>query len=152
MRIIKQVNGVFLYAFIFDFDQKLIVLCKEIKSVFGAKQLMWKDKAWRFSNLAIALELQKRVSSIGLDVSMYEDLIVHEEKERKKQERLQKIRELKTKTDTDLKINGIKGELYPYQKIGVEFFMNNEGKAILADEPGTGKEHFYKTLVATPVG
>ena len=139
MRIIKQKAGVFKYAFIFDFDQRLIVLCREIKAVFGSKQLMWKDNAWRFNNLFIATELQKRIPEILIDFSMYEDFVEHEESVKKKELRLKNVQKLKSKKTTDFEVNGIKGELYPYQKIGVEFFINANGRAILADEPGTGK-------------
>ena len=150
MRIIKQKAGVFKYAFVFDFDQRLIVLCREMKAIFGSKQLMWKDNAWRFNNLFIATELQKRIPEILVDFSMYEDFVVHEENVRKKELRLKNVHILKGKKDTDFEVTGIKGELYPYQKIGVEFFINANGRAILADEPGTGKEHSCNTLVATP--
>ena len=52
----------------------------------------------------------------------------------KKEEPLVKIK-LSPKID----LSQIKGELYPYQKLGVEFFVSNNGRALLADEPGTGK-------------
>ena len=55
---------------------------------------------------------------------------------------------------------GLKMELYPYQEVGVEFFHNSNGKAILADVPGTGKTAqslayvlhagFSRTLVICP--
>lgn len=55
---------------------------------------------------------------------------------------------------------GIKGSLYPYQKLGVEFFINSNGRALLADEPGTGKtlqslayvvsQKFKRVLIITP--
>lgn len=37
------------------------------------------------------------------------------------------------------KVNGIKGELYGYQKEGIEFLLNSGGRALLADSPGVGK-------------
>ena len=37
------------------------------------------------------------------------------------------------------KIQGIKGELYDYQKAGVEFLLKSGGRALLADSPGVGK-------------
>ena len=36
-------------------------------------------------------------------------------------------------------IKGIKGQLYEYQKIGIEFLLNSGGRALLADSPGVGK-------------
>ena len=38
-----------------------------------------------------------------------------------------------------MEVNGIKGNLYEYQKLGVEFFLNSGGRALLADSPGVGK-------------
>ena len=38
-----------------------------------------------------------------------------------------------------MKIEGIKGTLFPYQLEGVKFFIKNNGKAILADTMGLGK-------------
>jgi SWI/SNF-related matrix-associated actin-dependent regulator 1 of chromatin subfamily A len=36
-------------------------------------------------------------------------------------------------------INGIKKELYEYQKIGIKFLVDSGGRALLADSPGVGK-------------
>ena len=41
--------------------------------------------------------------------------------------------------DIIMEVNGIKGNLYEYQKLGVEFFLNSGGRALLADSPGVGK-------------
>jgi len=38
-----------------------------------------------------------------------------------------------------MEIKGIKGDLYEYQKLGIEFLLNSGGKALLADSPGVGK-------------
>ena len=47
--------------------------------------------------------------------------------------------EIKTKTDTNFTIKGLKKALYPYQKVGVEFLTVSGGRAIVADAPGLGK-------------
>lgn len=36
-------------------------------------------------------------------------------------------------------INNVKGQLYEYQKDGIEFLLNSGGRALLADSPGVGK-------------
>lgn len=36
-------------------------------------------------------------------------------------------------------IKNIKGQLYDYQKVGIEFLLNSGGRALLADSPGVGK-------------
>ena len=40
---------------------------------------------------------------------------------------------------TDIEIPGLKGQLFPYQKEGVIFIENKQGKALIADEMGLGK-------------
>lgn len=46
---------------------------------------------------------------------------------------------LQSAETSTISIPGLKGELYSYQKVGVEFLARNNGNAILADQPGTGK-------------
>lgn len=50
-----------------------------------------------------------------------------------------RAKKIKESVDSDIVIPDLKKDLYPYQKIGVEFFMNNGGRGILADSPGVGK-------------
>lgn len=38
-----------------------------------------------------------------------------------------------------MEIKNIKGKLYEYQKVGIEFLLNSGGRALLADSPGVGK-------------
>ena len=51
----------------------------------------------------------------------------------------EKIEAVKDKKDTALSIKGLKGELYDYQKVGVEFLLASGGRALIADPPGLGK-------------
>ena len=41
--------------------------------------------------------------------------------------------------DKVMEINNVKGKLYDYQKVGIEFLLNSGGRALLADSPGVGK-------------
>jgi len=38
-----------------------------------------------------------------------------------------------------MEVKGVKGNLYEYQKEGVEFLLKSGGRALLADSPGVGK-------------
>jgi SNF2 family DNA or RNA helicase len=45
----------------------------------------------------------------------------------------------KKKTRTNFKVEGLKGTLFPYQRDGVMFLEEKNGRALLADEMGLGK-------------
>ena len=59
-----------------------------------------------------------------------------------------------------MELKNIKGKLYEYQKVGIEFLLNSGGRALLADSPGVGKtaqalgfvahSGFKRTLVVCP--
>jgi SWI/SNF-related matrix-associated actin-dependent regulator 1 of chromatin subfamily A len=75
----------------------------------------------------------------------------------KRREDLDEIRGL---DDTDFNINGLKLELYPFQKTGVKFIDRVGGRCLVADEPGLGKTaqaiaysqlHGLKTLIVCPL-
>ncbi|MEK9767583.1 MAG: SNF2-related protein [Betaproteobacteria bacterium] len=68
--------------------------------------------------------------------------------------------DIREKTDTDFEIEGLKLDLYPYQKIGVEFANQTNGRCLIADQPGLGKTaqaiayaqmNGLKTLVVCPL-
>ena len=48
-------------------------------------------------------------------------------------------REVKIQKAVNLPIKNLKGELYPFQKQGVEFLERTNGRALIADEMGLGK-------------
>ena len=69
-------------------------------------------------------------------------------------------REVRSKEDTDFEVGGMILDLYPYQKVGVEFLHHTDGRAMIADQPGLGKTvqsiayaHMYglKTLIVCPL-
>jgi SNF2 family DNA or RNA helicase len=49
-----------------------------------------------------------------------------------------KVKDLSAKVTLD-KIPGLKGELFPFQKEGVQFIDEHDGRALVADEMGLGK-------------
>jgi hypothetical protein len=52
----------------------------------------------------------------------------------------------------DMDFSFMKKQPYDYQKQAVKFFEINEGKAILGDQPGVGKQAPLYTLISTPNG
>ena len=124
------------YSFTFKFDYNIVSYCQELKKKVGFKRFSFFDGAWRLKDIDVAVLLKDRYPEIVIDKSaavayelaqyLSKDAILVQENAKR----------LKATLASDLKIEGIKGELMPYQKVGVEFFINNGGKAILADTMG----------------
>ncbi len=139
MRIYKEDYGRFKYVFDFPYLFETILFCRSLKTSVGASNLVFSNGKWRFFHLSIMEKILETYPETAIEASMQEDIELYELEKQKEVIRLKKAHELKKATDTTFKVNGIKGELRPYQRIGVEFFINNKGKAILADEQGVGK-------------
>lgn len=160
MIIKKQPIKTYNYAFIYSFNYEILNFCRSLKTKFNNKQFGFKDKAWRFNDLNIVELIKQRYPSVALDISMQADMEKFELDKKKLKLQIERAKELKKAVSTDFVVNNIKGKMYPYQKIGVQFFLNNNGKAILSDQMGTGKtlqslayvahNKISKTLVICP--
>lgn len=148
------------YAFEFGFSYETLDFCRHLKKKYGWRSFGFLEDKWRFSNPIIAEKLQVRYKDIEIDTAILAE--VEKEKLRLRADKIlvDQANEIKKKTTSDLQIKNLKLELYPYQLVGVEFFINNNGKAILADTMGLGKtaqalayivhEKIAKTLVVSP--
>ena len=74
--------------------------------------------------------------------------------------RRQDLDDIRKQEDTNFTIKGMQLELYPYQKVGVQFVDRAGGRCLIADAPGLGKtaqaiayaqHHNLKTLVVCPL-
>jgi len=139
MKIIKSITSKFSYAFTYEYNTDVLMFCRTLKEKYGYRTFGWHDKAWRFNDLNIVNDIQNRFPSAGVDANMYDDMKLHKINEEKEAIREKRAEELKVATEASITINNLKAPLYPYQSIGVEFFINNNGKAILADTMGLGK-------------
>jgi SWI/SNF-related matrix-associated actin-dependent regulator 1 of chromatin subfamily A len=139
MKIIREKTTLYEYAFVFEYSYEIIDYCRYLKEIYGWKDFSFVDNKWRFNNIDIAISIKQRFNETEIDDDVVVDFALAEiaQEERIKQE--QNAERIKSSLDSDIEINDIKGELRPYQKIGVEFFLNNNGKAILSDQMGTGK-------------
>lgn len=79
---------------------------------------------------------------------------------KKLQERRDDLDEIRQKEDTVFDIQGMQLELYPYQRVGVQFVDRAGGRCLIADAPGLGKTvqaiayaqlHNLKTIVVCPL-
>lgn len=141
MLITKEKTQYYEYALSFDYNQSAVDYCRYLKSVFGWTEFDYDPifKKWRWKDPGVIGMMMEKFPIIQVESSIWKeiqkDLRVKEEEKEKEQNAI-RIKQAKT---SNLEIKGIKGELYDYQRLGVEFFMNSGGRAILSDDMGTGK-------------
>ena len=129
----------FKYAFEFNFNLETLTFCRALKEKYGAGLFCYEPRSWRFNDLQFVSIIRNRYPDTWIDENMHQDIEEFEIGKQLTQLRLKKAIELKSKVSSELEIPQLKGNLLPYQKVAVEFFDNNNGKAILADTMGLGK-------------
>ena len=148
MKIIYEPTQYFKFAIISEYSPELVTFCRWLKDDLGWKEFSFKDKKWRFNDPKIIDIINGSYPKVEVDISVSS----HIKKEELKKEENKLIAEnaeiIKNKTESDLKINGIRGELYPFQKNGVEFLINNKGRGLLAFDMGTGKSFTTLAYIA----
>ena len=123
-----------------DYSQGVVDFCRYLKENFGWKDFQWDadKKVWRFKDISIITLIKNKFNETDIDevvndIKGYKEFL---DQEKLKEENAVKI---KNATITNFTPRGVKGELYDYQKIGVEFLVNSGGRALLSDSPGVGK-------------
>lgn len=149
MKIVAEATKYHSHAFEFDFAWDVLNKCRNLKNTFGWQEFTFFLGKWRFANPKMAVYLKNlfpdlEIADEGLLMQM--DL-VKEEAEQDVLREKQAI-EIKAKTDTDFEVKNVKANLYGYQKVAVEFFVNNNGRVILASDIGTGKTLMACSYVA----
>jgi len=139
MKIIAEPTGKFKYCFDYKFTLELLEYCRYVKNKVGNQNFNFYEKKWRFNDARVAKIIKSRYPEIELPPEIENEFKKIELEEASNKLIIENAEKLKKKTESNLVIKGIKGELRGYQKLGVEFFLNNNGKAILADEMGSGK-------------
>ena len=129
----------FTFKFEFPYSSEVVRYCQFLKNSYGWKAINFNMGAWRFNDPALAAMLELRFP----DVIVFDEvrrMISQADKNKKEEIEIQaKAEVIKNSFESNLDTTGIKGEPYPYQKVGMEFFLNNKGRAILSDDMGTGK-------------
>jgi len=148
------------YVFDFTFSYETLEFCRFIKNKLGWQKFCFHKNQWRFNDPAIVQLIWDRYPEMELTKDIQADFNEYKLGLEQEKLKLAKLEELKKSTDSNTKISGLKLKLYPYQKVGVDFFITNEGKAILADTMGLGKtaqalayvvhKKMAKTLVVCP--
>ena len=160
MLITKIPTSKFTYAFIFNFNYEILNFCRAIKNKVGYQQFTFFEKKWSFNNLDIVEMIKNRFPEVIIDTAILPDIEKFKLEKQTLDLRIKKAEELKKATTSDLIINGLKKEPYPFQKVAIQFIENSAGRLILGSEMGTGKtiislgyitlKKFKKILVITP--
>lgn len=143
MKIVAQDSQYHRFRLYFDYSPDIITFCRILKDSFGWKRFSFtsykEEKFWVFSETVFLKVLVEKFPDIEIEPQVMEiwkkeDSEINQEKERENE-----INLIKQKKDTKFEVKGIKENLYPYQKVGIEFLIASGGKAIIADPPGLGK-------------
>ena len=164
MKIVTERTKYHRFSLYYDYDPIKVDFCKNLKDSFGWKEFSFdvqgELKRWVFSQSILIPVLAEKFPEIEID-PLVEEIVRHEQKwVNEQRKKIEKIEEVKTKTDTKFEVKGLKKKLYNYQSIGVEFLVSSGGRALIADSPGLGKtiqalayiKHmdFKRTLVVSP--
>lgn len=143
MKIITEKTKYHRFGLYYDYTPDRVEFCKSLKESFGWDKFSFQAdgdlKRWVFSDSIFIPVLKERFPEVQVDKAV-EELVRKEQAWTIAQEKKnQNIDEVRIKKDTDFSVLGLKKELYPYQKVGVEFLIASGGRAIIADAPGLGK-------------
>jgi len=153
MKIYCEETSLYKYVFDFEYDIQKINFCRKLRDDYGVFAIGYSDRAWRFNDIKIINDITKEYPDVGVHANMQDAMEKHETK-------TSGVKKKVKQKKATIQIKNIKGDLYPYQSLGVEFFLLNKGRAILADECGLGKtlqalayvahNNIDKTLVICP--
>lgn len=164
MKIVLEKTKYHRFALYYDYDPVKVEFCRQLKESFGWDRfnfdVMGQLKRWVFSDSFLVPVLAERFPEVVIEPQI-ESIVKNEQIwSREKKEKEEKIDNIRIKKDTDFQIKGIRGTLYPYQKVGVEFLVASDGRAIIADAMGLGKtvqalalikhEGYKRSLVVCP--
>jgi len=160
MQIIKESTTYYAYAFDYPFNYPVLNFCRSLKEKYGYKEFGFYEKKWRFNNPLFFNLIKQAYPEIIINEALEFEYKQYKLQKLLKQEQIKNAQRIKQAKSSALEIKNIKGNLYEFQKLGVEFLINSNGKAILADEMGCGKtvqaityivhQKISKTLVICP--
>ena len=140
MKIVLEKSKYHKFALYFDYNQAMVDFCRNLKDGFGWDKFSFEQlgmlKRWVFSDPLFIEVLRTEFPAIVIGEGVWDEVIQIEGDAKLIRMQKEKLDEIKEKTDTNFKVKGIKGEMYAYQKVGVEFLVEAGGRAIVADEMG----------------
>lgn len=164
MHIKAEKSAYHVFALYYDYDPLKVEFCRALKETFGWDKFTFNSdqgiKRWVFSDPVIVQEIIKAYPTAVIEPAVAQQVAASFQHYAAMDVQHQRVAEVQKKTDTDITIKGIKGELYPYQKVGVEFLIASGGRAIISDPPGLGKslqalayiahQDFTRSLIVAP--
>jgi len=154
--IVFKINGDIVEAHLpFLYDNKFNTLILELKKLgfqFRSDDVI-KPYWWKIvkdESFFIMLKSSKVIMDIGyyLDKSQQKSML---ERIQESKDLEQSLLMLSAETDADIQIDGLNHDLYPFQKVSVEY-SNHRDSIFIADKMGLGKEQSVESIVYTPHG
>jgi SWI/SNF-related matrix-associated actin-dependent regulator 1 of chromatin subfamily A len=141
MKISKQPHGNHIYAFEFQYQRHIVEKLQALKDDPNGSDLIYKNNAWRFTDLGWVNKIKNALWDYWIEIhgEVTNDLNKYALKKEDEFKRLNKLYTLKNTLESDYTINNIKGDPWPFQRVGVEFIEATGGRCIIADEMGSGK-------------
>lgn len=164
MHIKAEKSAYHVFALYYDYDPAKVEFCRALKDSHGWDKFTFNSdqglKRWVFSDPVIVQEIVSAYPTAVIEPDVARTVAQHFKHYAALEVQNVAVAEVQQKTDTNITIKGIKGELYPYQKVGVEFLIASGGRAIISDPPGLGKslqalayiahENFTRSLIVAP--
>lgn len=164
MHIKAEKSAYHIFALYYEYDPVKVEFCRALKDTFGWDKFTFNSdqglKRWVFSDPVIVQEIIKGYPTAIVEPDVAKSVATSFKHYAAMETQQERVAVVQQKTDTNIEIKGIKGELYPYQKVGVEFLIESGGRAIISDPPGLGKslqalayiahEGFSRSLIVAP--
>ena len=164
MHIKTEKSSYHVFALYYDYDPIKVEFCRALKETYGSDKFTFNSdqglKRWVFSDPVIVQEIVTAFPSAVVEADVAHEVAVSFKYYAAMETQQEEVKVIQQKKDTDIVIKGINGELYPYQKVGVEFLIASGGRAIIADVPGLGKsiqalayiahQDFTRSLIVAP--
>ena len=148
MNINRKITKYYNYEFVYPFNPTTLEFCRHLKEKWGWETFIFSDKAWRFNNIAVLADIKSKYPDIVIEKDVSDDYERYLLDSRGEELTVRKSEDIKASNVPEIKINGIKGTLFPYQNRTVQFAINCNGRALLALDLGTGKTFCSLAYVA----
>lgn len=143
MKIVQEKSRYHSFAFYCDYQQDRIDFCRVLKESFGWQRFSFDGqdgvRRWVFSEPIFVKLLKEKFPETEVEPAVMGFCKEVFQEQQIAKQNFQNALDTRDKIDTGFCPRGVTQPLRPYQNVGIEFFYAAGGKAINADEPGSGK-------------